>query len=73
MQSLNKEKLKLKNSLIQDKLGISKNVIVELKNDIFNVLKKYTNFKNESINISVKVLSSNKYLINICTEVDEIF
>jgi len=73
MQSLNSQKIKLKNELIEDKFGLSKNVVLSLKSEMIDVLKKYTKFDNDDIKLTIKVLSKNKYLINFSAEVDDVF
>lgn len=73
MNDLNKIKRQLRNIIFEEKLCVSKKTMSNLKIDIFEVLKKYTNLSCDSININIKILNSNKYLISISTEVDDIY
>ena len=73
MNDLNEIKRQLRNIIFEEKLCVSKKTMSNLKIDIFEVLKKYTNLSCDSININIKILNSNKYLISISTEVDDIY
>lgn len=72
MRSLNKLKNKLKNELIEDKFEISKTLIDNLKNEIFQVFKKYTKSEKFDINLSIKVLKSNQYCISVAVKINDL-
>ncbi len=73
MSALNNVKKKIKLSILEDKMLVSKTVIKNLKSDIFEVLKNYTNIKPSGINISIKLDENLKYEILIEASVDFIF
>jgi len=73
MNDLNKIKEQLKNIIFEEKLCVSKKFLNNLKIDLFQVLKKYTNLSCDSININIKLSNLNKYLIYISTEIDDIY
>ena len=72
MQNLNNLRKKLNSSLIKDKFEISYNQVSLLKNELCEVFKKYTKSEDFSINLSIRILKSNKYEIEICVTADDL-
>ena len=72
MQSLNKTKINIRDNLVEDKLEVSKSHMISLKNELVEVFKKYTKTENFSIDLSVKVLKSNQYKIEVCTRLNDL-
>lgn len=73
MKNLNKLKSELKNYLIEDKLEITKSTAINLKSDLYEVFKRYTNLDESGININIKILSSNKYLLEVVVIANDLF
>lgn len=72
MQSLNKVKSDIRNDLIQDKLEISKSYLLNLKYELLEVFRKYTKSDDLSIDLSVKILKSNQYKIEVFAYVKDL-
>lgn len=72
MRSLNKIKKNIRDNLIEEKFEISKSYVINLKNELVDVFKKYTKSEDFSIDLSVKVLKSNQYKIEVCTRLNDL-
>lgn len=67
MKNLSKEIIKneIEKKIVYDKYDLPVYVCKNLKTDIINVFKRYGIFDEENLKLNVKVLSSNKYIIQI--------
>ncbi len=75
MRNLNKQILKneIEKKIVYDKYDLPVYVCKNLKIDILNVFKRYGIVDEEALKLNVKVLSSNKYIIQIDCLVDNFF
>ncbi len=73
MSDLNKQKIRLENKLIEDKLSVEKYKIYNLKSDVENVLKKYTKSDKARINFNIKILSTGEYKLEFRTIIKDFY
>ncbi len=64
MKDLNKEKNRLVSRLIEDKLQVDKKMLINLKQDLIEVLDRYTILKKESISINIEIIDGGNYQLN---------
>lgn len=73
MNDLNKQKIRLENKLIEDKLQIEKYKIYNLKSDIENILNRYTKSEKSRINFNIKILSNGEYKLEFSTTIKDFY
>jgi len=73
MNDLNRQKIRLENKLIEDKLNIEKYKIYNLKTDIENVLNRYTKSDKACINFNIKILSNGEYKLEFDIKIRDFY